>query len=362
MTPSRCPRWPGARVGPRRSARPRTASWTRSRRYREVLRPSGLEHELRLLFRLDAGLWGALILFRGPDAPDFSPAEADLLERATSGVAAAIRREMVLTEIAHPHDVDGPGLLLLSDALDPVLITPTARRLADRDRRRRGPGPGDPLRRRDARGTSTGRCTTPQDRCAAGSRARTGQWLTLHAERLAGDPPQVSIIVEPSRPVEIARTRRRRLPAHRPGTRRRPAARLWLLPPRNRPTAQPLPAHGRRPRQARLRQTPGSQPVGAHQPALLRSTRPPHLQRRTDRRTRMVPPLAVRRADQGSVAGVPGPACRQATSSRSGAGRAARGPVVRNDSAMRPASAMNPATTHMPGRKLSVRPWSQPVR
>jgi DNA-binding CsgD family transcriptional regulator len=36
-------------------------------------------------------------------------------------------------------------------------------------------------------------------------RGRSGQWLTLHAERLIGDPPQVSIIIEPSRPVEIAR-------------------------------------------------------------------------------------------------------------------------------------------------------------
>jgi DNA-binding CsgD family transcriptional regulator len=175
----------------------------RSQRYREILRPSGLEHELRLLYRSDANLWGTLILFRGVDAPDFSPSEADLLERATSGVAAAIRREMVLTEIAHPHDADGPGLLLLSTELDPQHITPTAQRwlTAIED----GVDPGREL---------PYAVVTLATRALGGARskgslrsrirARSGQWLTLHAELLPGDPPQVSIIVEPSRPVEIA--------------------------------------------------------------------------------------------------------------------------------------------------------------
>ena len=136
--------------------------------------------------------------------PTSQPTEADLLERATSGVAAAIRREMVLTEIAHPHDADGPGLLLLSAALDPLHITPTAQRwLTEIDD---GVDPG----REIPYGVMTlaARALTsapPQGSLRSRIRARTGQWLTLHAERLAGDPPQVSIIIEPSRPVEIAR-------------------------------------------------------------------------------------------------------------------------------------------------------------
>ena len=177
----------------------------RSQRYREILRPAGLEHELRLLFRFDECLWGALILFRGTDSPDFSNSEADLLERATSGVAAAIRREMVLTEIgAHPRDSDGPGLLLLSAALDPLHVTPTAQRWLTEIEDGVDPGREIPYA-----------VVTLATRAMAGDprkgslrsriRARTGQWVTLHAERLAGDPPQVSIIVEPSRPVEIAR-------------------------------------------------------------------------------------------------------------------------------------------------------------
>jgi DNA-binding CsgD family transcriptional regulator len=176
----------------------------RSRRYREILRPAGLEHELRLQFRLDASLWGVLILFRGPDAPDFSAAEAGLLDGATSGVAAAIRREMVLTEIAHPHDGDGPGLLLLSAELDVLHITPKAQRWLSEIEDGVDPGSDIPY------SVITLASRTLAVASSAGPlrsriRGRSGQWLTLHAELLSGDPLQVSIIIEPSRPVEIAR-------------------------------------------------------------------------------------------------------------------------------------------------------------
>ena len=179
MTPLRCPvaRHPGRTATLSEATRGQLAI---SQHYREVLRPSGLEHELRLLFRLDAGVWGALIMFRGLDAPDFSPAEADLLERATSGVATAIRREMVITETAQPHDVDGPGLLLLSDALDPVLVTQTARRWLIEIEDGVDPGREIPygvvtLAARALAGAP------PQDRCEQDTNPHR-PWLTLHAE------------------------------------------------------------------------------------------------------------------------------------------------------------------------------------
>jgi len=62
----------------------------RSQRYREVLVPSGLGHELRAMFKTGSGVWGAAIVFRGSDARDFSPAETELIDRSTAGVAAAI--------------------------------------------------------------------------------------------------------------------------------------------------------------------------------------------------------------------------------------------------------------------------------
>ena len=94
-------------------------------------------------------------------------------------------------------------MLLLSAELDPQHITPTAQRwlTAIED----GVDPGREL---------PYAVVTLATRALGGARskgslrsrirARSGQWLTLHAELLPGDPPQVSIIVEPSRPVEIA--------------------------------------------------------------------------------------------------------------------------------------------------------------
>jgi hypothetical protein len=62
-------------------------------------------------------MWGVVVAFRGAEMPDFTPAETGLIERATAGVGAAIRREMVLTEIDKSDGVDGPGLLLLDGSL-----------------------------------------------------------------------------------------------------------------------------------------------------------------------------------------------------------------------------------------------------
>ncbi len=111
---------------------------------------------------------------------------------------------MVLTETAQPHDVDGPGLMLLSDALDPVLITPTARRWLIEIEDGVDPGREIPYGVVTLAARALGGAF-PTGSLRSRTRTRTGQWLTLHAERLAGEPPQVSIIVEPSRPVEIAR-------------------------------------------------------------------------------------------------------------------------------------------------------------
>ncbi|WP_219416050.1 helix-turn-helix transcriptional regulator [Pseudonocardia nigra] len=173
----------------------------RSPRYHDVLRPAGLEHEMRLLFRSDGGIWGALVMFRGEGEAAFSTAEMRLVEEATAGVAAAIRREMTLTEIAHGTDEDGPGLFLLSGTLTPLHVTPAAQRwLTEVD---------------DGVDVATGlpySVLTLAGRAAAGSgplhsrlRSRSGRWMTMHAERIAGEPAQVSVIVEPARPIEIAR-------------------------------------------------------------------------------------------------------------------------------------------------------------
>ena len=50
-----------------------------SPRYRDVVIPSGFEHEMRVVFRHQGRPWGALVLLRAEDSPAFTDAEADLM-------------------------------------------------------------------------------------------------------------------------------------------------------------------------------------------------------------------------------------------------------------------------------------------
>lgn len=179
----------------------------RSEHYREILRPSGLEHELRVLFTSTAGVWGALIMFRGREARDFTPSETHLVDAATGTVAAAVRREMMLAEIGHGDcdTTDGPGLLLLDGSLGRLSVSTAALRwLAEIEDGR------DPRNQLPYAVTTLAHRALTQPDGAAGPRVRSrirtraGRWFTLHAERLAGNGARVSVIVEPSRPIEIA--------------------------------------------------------------------------------------------------------------------------------------------------------------
>lgn len=171
-----------------------------SPRYQEILVPAGMTHEMRVLFSTNANVWGALVMFRASDAPDFTEAEAGLAGDATVSVAEAIRREMVLTEIAaDTATVAGPGLLLLNPELDRISATSSAPYwLAqvddDIDPRRELPFCVLNLAQQ-----AWSRPGPARSRI----RTRTGRWLTLHAEHLTG-ADQVSIILEATRPVEIA--------------------------------------------------------------------------------------------------------------------------------------------------------------
>lgn len=179
-----------------------------SQRYREVFAPSGLAHELRAMFRTGSGAWGALVLLRGAGSSDFSAAEIELIERSTAGVASAIRREMVLTEINEGDTNDGPGLLLLDASLAKVNATAGASRwLAEIDDGV-DPSSGLPYSVMTVAYQALAR---PASAARARTCTRSGRWLTLHAEQLTeqtGQIPEqtghISVIIEAARPVEIA--------------------------------------------------------------------------------------------------------------------------------------------------------------
>jgi DNA-binding CsgD family transcriptional regulator len=170
----------------------------RSVRFRDVLVPANLPHEVRAVHRDGRTPWGAMVLMRGTDVPNFTAAEAAWLGTLSARVAEALRRVQLTARAAEPAE-DAPGVVLL-EVSDPGVAVLTGspaalQRLAEVED---GTVDGLPFAVTSLARTAHGR------RGAARCRLRTrpGRWLTLHAERLSGST--VSLVVEPSRPADIA--------------------------------------------------------------------------------------------------------------------------------------------------------------
>lgn len=97
----------------------------RSRRFRQLLHPLGLGHELRAVLRVGGLCWGMLCLVRREDAGDFTPAEMLIVEQIGPVIAAGLRR--VAQAPLGPERADtGPGTVLLDRAGAIVALTAEA--------------------------------------------------------------------------------------------------------------------------------------------------------------------------------------------------------------------------------------------
>ncbi|MDQ3788314.1 MAG: helix-turn-helix transcriptional regulator [Actinomycetota bacterium] len=169
----------------------------RSARYRDVLRPLGLARELRVVVRDRRVPWGMLNLFRGGDSPDFSADELRFVASLGRTIADGIRRTLVLGAVDARHDDLGPGVLIV----DPERPERVHHRSATAERHLDGLGDADWHIARVARQAHASGEAARTQVCSRG-----GTWLTLHAEPYAGgDGPLVSVVVEPTRPADIAR-------------------------------------------------------------------------------------------------------------------------------------------------------------
>jgi DNA-binding CsgD family transcriptional regulator len=189
-----------ARGGPA-AARISDGDLAGSARWHEVLAPSGLPHELRVVLRDGGAPWGALILLRGKESGDFSDGEVELLAGLSTDLARGVRRAMVVTDITARRDPDSPGLLLLrvhADRLDVLHRNAAADHWFDEVHDDDSGGMPVSVRALAERAQS---CGTARARL----RTRSGTWLTVHAERLGcGDDVTVQVVVGPSRPLEVA--------------------------------------------------------------------------------------------------------------------------------------------------------------
>jgi len=104
----------------------------RSLRYRQVLRPAGIPHELRAAFVTRGRCWGAVHVTRLDGERDFTAQDASALASITGLVAEGIRAS-VRFDAGRREDSGGvsPGLMLLGPRNEVELITPPARELLD---------------------------------------------------------------------------------------------------------------------------------------------------------------------------------------------------------------------------------------
>lgn len=189
-----------ARRGPA-AARISDGDVERSARWHEVLVPSGLPHELRVVLRDGDVAWGALVLMREHTSADFSDDEVALLADLSVDLARGVRRALVVSDITARREPDGPGLLLLrvdAERLELVHRNAAAQQWLAQVHDDGSNGIPTSLRalvhRARAQGTSRARLRT-----------RSGTWLTVHVERLGDDlDAHVQVVVGPSRPLEVA--------------------------------------------------------------------------------------------------------------------------------------------------------------
>jgi DNA-binding CsgD family transcriptional regulator len=182
-----------------------------SPRYRDILAPLALGDELRAALITEGTCWGFMCLHRDRSSPYFTAAEAAFLNRLTSHIALGLRKALLLARRTGSPVPDEPGLLLLTDDLSVVAITPAASRWlaevaeADWPCKQALPYAVSAV---VARLQALERNIDAQPVLVPRVRLRTasGHWLVLHASRLSGQRAQgqIAVIFEVARPVEVA--------------------------------------------------------------------------------------------------------------------------------------------------------------
>lgn len=176
----------------------------RSRRYRELIRPFGLEGELRAVLVTGGVAWGALGLLR--EGRDFRPDEAAFLHAASAPLGESIRRALLVQALAVDDTPTGPGLVLLNEEQRLEAMTPPAERLLSELVDVPAGGVGDRLpyvvHAVAARAQLAERQGPPAQ---ARVRTRSGRWLVLHGSLLQGEGgTRTAVIVEEASAAGVA--------------------------------------------------------------------------------------------------------------------------------------------------------------
>ncbi len=101
----------------------------RSPRYRDLLEPAGIPHELRAAFVIRGRVWGAVHIARRAQSGAFTQRDADALARVAGAVAHGIRASLRFDAARRGSGTEAPGLVVVDAANAVELITPPARAL-----------------------------------------------------------------------------------------------------------------------------------------------------------------------------------------------------------------------------------------
>ena len=182
-------------------------------RYRDVLQPAGLGTELRVVLRDRRQAWGALVLFRETGAPDFTDADLRLVAALAPDLAVAVRRTLLVSEVAHRDLDEGPGLAVLrldGEHVVMELASSAARAmLAEVPDSRLSPS-GLPV---VVSTLATRLVAEGGRRQRSRVRLRSGRWVSLQLDELtplespldgSAAPYRLSLVIEPVGPYELA--------------------------------------------------------------------------------------------------------------------------------------------------------------
>ena len=158
-----------------------------SPRYREVVTPSGFEHEMRIVFRHQGRPWGAIVLLRAEDSPAFTRREGDLMAAVSTPMATAIKRGMLQDYVQAGGVPDHAGLLLLDKDLRPDTVTAEASRWLDQLSDHDGDVPLSVVALAASAADSGG---TP---VRSRARVASGAWVTMTAWSLGESRTAVSL-------------------------------------------------------------------------------------------------------------------------------------------------------------------------
>ena len=100
-----------------------------SPRYRDLLVPLDIPHELRAAFVIRGRVWGAVHVARRASSGPFQQQDANVLAAITGAVARGIRTSLRFDAARRINGLEAPGLVVLGPGDEVEMITPPAREL-----------------------------------------------------------------------------------------------------------------------------------------------------------------------------------------------------------------------------------------